>query len=125
MSKYGKGVAALLILAVAASAGWVWFNGHSAPGQILEIYQNGQLVETVNLTQSDQPRTIVLEGDNGVENTVLIQDGQVCMSHATCPDQVCVNQGWISDGAVPIVCLPNQVILQIKGGGGALDAIAG
>ena len=125
MSKYGKGVAALLILAVAASAGGVWFNGHSAPGQILEIYQNGQLVETVNLTQSGQPQTIVLEGDNGAENTVLIQDGQVCMSHATCPDQVCVNQGWISDSAVPIVCLPNQVILQIKGGGGTLDAIAG
>lgn len=125
MSKYGKGVAALLILAVAASAGWVWFNGHSSPGQILEIYQNGQLVETVNLTQSGQPQTIVLEGDNGAENTVLIQDGQVCMSHATCPDQVCVNQGWISDSAVPIVCLPNQVILQIKGGGGTLDAIAG
>lgn len=125
MSKYGKAVAALLVLAVAASAGWLWFNGRSAPGQILEIYQKGQLVETVNLTQSGQPRTIVLEGDNGAENTILIQDGQVCMSHATCPDQVCVNQGWISDGAVPIVCLPNQIILQIKGGGGALDAIAG
>ncbi len=125
MSKYGKGIAALLVLAVAASAGWLWLNGHSGSGQILEIYQHGQLVETVTLTPSGQSRTIVLTGDDGAENTVLIQDGQVCMSHATCPDQVCVNQGWIADGTVPIVCLPNQVILQIKGGGSALDAIAG
>ena len=40
-------------------------------------------------------------------------------------DQICVHQGYISDGSQPIVCLPNRLIIQIQGGGDALDAAAG
>ena len=46
-------------------------------------------------------------------------------SEAGCPDQVCVHQGFIADGTVPIVCLPNKLIIEISGGGDRLDAATG
>jgi len=49
----------------------------------------------------------------------------VRVAQADCPDQVCVHQGWIADGRVPIVCLPNQLIVQIEEGGSPLDAQTG
>lgn len=45
-------------------------------------------------------------------NTFQIKDGKVSMIHADCPDKRCVKQG--STSKLPIVCLPNELIIQIK-----------
>jgi hypothetical protein len=45
-------------------------------------------------------------------NTFQIKDGKVSMIHADCPDKRCVKQG--STSKLPIVCLPNKLIIQIK-----------
>ena len=47
-------------------------------------------------------------------NTVVIKDGLVYMSDATCKNQVCVNTGKISKKGESIVCLPNKVIVEIE-----------
>ncbi|MBQ8740752.1 MAG: NusG domain II-containing protein [Clostridia bacterium] len=47
-------------------------------------------------------------------NTVVIKDGIVYMSDATCKNQVCVNTGKISKKGESIVCLPNKVIVEIE-----------
>lgn len=54
-----------------------------------------------------------------------VEPGRIRIVSATCPDQVCVRQGWISDSTVPVVCLPNQVIVEIVGGEGFADTAAG
>ena len=56
---------------------------------------------------------------------VEITGGRIRVRRANCPDQVCVRQGWISDSSVPVVCLPHQVVIQITGGEGDVDAAAG
>ena len=39
------------------------------------------------------------------------------MQSANCPDQVCVNQGWISDASVPVVsACPTRSSLRSQGG---------
>lgn len=45
-------------------------------------------------------------------NTFQIKAGKVSMIHADCPDKRCVKQG--STSKLPIVCLPNKLIIQIK-----------
>lgn len=95
-----------------------------APAAV-EIWVDGTLVETVALEGPDLPRTILLSGAWG-SNTVEIQPGRARVSHADCPDQVCVRQGWIADGTVPIVCLPHRVTVKVVGEGvGGLDAATG
>ena len=54
-----------------------------------------------------------------------MEKGRIRVSKADCPDQICANQGWISDGAVPIICLPHKLMIEIVGGGGELDGGAG
>ena len=91
-------------------------------GITAEIYQNGTLLHTIYLNEA---RSITVPAPNGGFNTVSIESGRVCVSHASCPDQVCVRQGWVSQSSIPIVCLPNQLVIQIKGGESHLDAATG
>ena len=72
----------------------------------------------------DEPRSLVLEDESG-SNTVTVEKGRICILEADCPDQICVNQGWISDSTVPIVCLPHKLMIEIVSGGGELDGGAG
>ena len=115
-----------LLLAVLACAGFLlWQRAHAQVGVTAEIYQNGELVETIRLDQVTEAYTILVEGEDGAENLVEAAPGRIRMKSADCPDQVCVQQGWISDSTVPIVCLPHQVIIEVTGGDSYADAAAG
>ena len=80
--------------------------------------------EEIDLERVTEPRTLTLEDGRG-RNTVLVERGRICVSEADCPDQICVKQGWISDGTVPIVCLPHRLVIEITGDGGDVDGAAG
>ena len=72
----------------------------------------------------EESYTLTFEDERGT-NTVLVEPGRIRISEADCPDQVCVNQGFISDGTVPIVCLPHRLLVEIVGAEGDLDGGAG
>ncbi len=118
-----KVIVFLLAAAVAASAGWILFRRGEAPSPIARITRDGVLLEEIGLDQVDRPRSFALEDGSG-SNTVTVERGRICISEADCPDQICVRQGWISDGTVPIVCLPHRLMIEIVGGG-AFDGGAG
>lgn len=58
---------------------------------------------------------------NGGTNVLVIENGKAYVSHATCPDGLCKNQGRISMTGERIVCLPNKVMIEIIGEGEGLD----
>ena len=119
-----KVIVLLLIAAVAVSAAVLLLRGGSAPSPVARITRDGVLLEEIDLTTVDQPYTLTFEDESG-RNVVTVEQGRIRVSEADCPDRVCVNQGWISDGTVPIVCLPHRLMIEIKGGGGELDGGAG
>ncbi len=49
-------------------------------------------------------------------NSVGIEHGKVRMLSADCPDKRCVKQG--AGDLLPIICLPNQVVVEIRSPGG-------
>ncbi|MGN1187013.1 MAG: NusG domain II-containing protein, partial [Lachnospiraceae bacterium] len=59
-----------------------------------------------------------------VHNKVIIDDGVVWMEEADCPDKLCINQGKISKAGQTIICLPNRVMVTIKGGNIQYDGVA-
>lgn len=93
-------------------------------GTVAVIKQNGTVLHQIDLSKLQQPLTITVEGNDGLCNTIVAQPGKICVQSANCPDQVCVNQGWIHNSALPIVCLPNQLIIEITGGESEFDAVA-
>ncbi len=63
--------------------------------------------------QSALPESVVVNGD--YHNEVVIENGQVQMAEANCPDKVCLHHTPIDTAGQSIVCLPNQVVVTISG----------
>ena len=91
----------------------------ASPGVRARISQNGAVIRTLSL---DEEQEFTLSAPNGGSNTVTVRDGKIRVSHATCPDQICVKQGWVDARSTPIVCLPNGLVIEIQGGDSTLDA---
>lgn len=53
-------------------------------------------------------------GDETGGNTLRIEPGRICVVRADCPDQTCVNMGWLSHGAMPVVCLPHRIVIRLE-----------
>jgi hypothetical protein len=64
----------------------------------------------------------------GESNTISVQRGKIAVVDADCRDKICVNTGYISTGAAPIVCLPHKLTIMIVDDGeteNKIDAVAG
>ena len=59
--------------------------------------------------------------NEGRHNTVRVEGGEIFMLDASCPDLACVRQGKISTGSGAIVCLPNKVLIKLRGDIGSGD----
>lgn len=53
-----------------------------------------------------------------------VRDGAAAFVRSNCPDQVCVNTGWLRISGDFAACLPNEVLLVIPVEDGGVDAIA-
>lgn len=116
-------VGLFLLLAVAVSAVLLLFP-RAQEGTLARISLDGEVVRQLDLSRITAPERFTLTGKSGLTNTITVEPGRICVSHADCPDQICVHQGYIDNGTVPIVCLPNRLVIEIIGGGG-LDAATG
>lgn len=124
MNRNAKVILLLLVLVGAACAAFVLLRP-AGTGVVARITLDGELVEEIDLSAVTQAYTFTVKGPGGFTNTIQVEHGRIRVLEAGCPDQVCVNQGYISDGTVPIVCLPNRLVIEIVGGGDSLDAAAG
>lgn len=112
-----------LVLVVLVCVGLLLFQMlHRQTGALVRITQDGQVVGEYPL---DQPQTLRFENDHGGYNVVVIADGSVRVSEASCPDQICVHRGPTNQTADPIACLPNGLIVEVIGGDGTsqLDGV--
>ncbi len=73
----------------------------------------------------DEERDIIISGKNGLNNHLVIKNGEADITGADCPDKLCVHQKKISRNGETIVCLPNRVVIEIKGEDeGSVDTVA-
>lgn len=107
------------LLLISAVVGWM-FAGKD--GKTAVVTLDGIVLAEIDLSKVETSYTIEAEGK--YHNTIEFDRGCVRVSYADCPDQVCVDTGWIEDGTVPIVCLPNRLVIEITGEGDGLDISA-
>ncbi len=81
-------------------------------GKTAEIYTDNKLIRTVSLDKDDE--FIVENGDN--YNIVRIRNGKISVVEADCKNQICVKQGEIDNSLLPIVCVPNGLVIKVKNG---------
>jgi len=79
-----------------------------------QVYLDGELLRSIDLSAVAAPYEFDVESELGT-NTVRVENGAIAVISADCPDQVCVRQGFVSDDAIPIVCLPHRLVIQLTG----------
>lgn len=110
--KLKKGDLILILTAVLVSGIALWFFKSTDAGEKVLITANGKTLEYSLF----EDREIKLAKGKKYSNLIQIKDGKVKMLEADCPDQVCVNHRAIDKDGEMIICLPNEVFIQIKGG---------
>ena len=93
--------------------------GFSVPGDSVAVTVDGKLQGVYDLSKN---RVVQIDSANG-HNTMEIRDGQVSMTEADCPNGDCLAFGSIRHTNQVIVCLPNKVVLTLRGSDG-LDSIS-
>lgn len=81
---------------------------------IADIYQNGELLESIPLHSVIATYTIRVTGTGGCTNIIEVRNGSIGIISADCPDKLCVKQGFIDSSLLPITCLPNRVVIQLR-----------
>ena len=99
------------LLLTSAALSFFLFHGNT-DGVMANIYQYGVCIHSIDLSRVSESYALEISG--AVENTILIENGRICVAEATCPDQICVHQGWIANSVVPVVCLPNSLVIRIE-----------
>ena len=114
-----------LLLIVICTLVILLHNNSSKTAKTAEIIQNGEVIRTVDLQNVPEPYEFEVISPNGGYNTVRVEYGKIGIIRASCPDQICVKQGFIADGVLPVVCLPNRLSVVITDDSSELDAVTG
>ncbi len=111
-------ILAAVVLAVGAAA--LFLNQENAPvaaSREVRVYLDGVLYATGHLGQKED---IVVHNADGEENVISFTENGVYMKSATCHNQLCVNQGLLTDENFrtrfyrnEIICLPNRVTVEM------------
>ena len=113
------------VLAMSASAA-VFMTHFQTQSSHAHIYQNGVLIDVLDLSQAREPFFLTAQGSGPGGNTIEVEQGRIRISQAHCPDELCVRQGWVSGGPMPIVCLPHRLVIRMVGGDDfGVDAVVG
>ena len=104
-------LAAAILLIAAAVFGFNYVS-HRTPAATAQISVDVKVVEILDLSK-DTELTVTSPG--GGTNHLIVKDGEIWCSEASCPDKVCVHQGKKHLSSDTIVCLPNKMVVTITG----------
>jgi hypothetical protein len=114
----------IIVLAVVALSAFLIAQGIAGAGADynLEVRVSVNGNEVLSHPLSEDAAELTVQGYGG-ESYLEIDGGRVRMIDSACPDKLCVKTGWISRPGESIVCLPNRVVIEIKGGEGGPDVV--
>ncbi|MPW26901.1 NusG domain II-containing protein [Alkalibaculum sp. M08DMB] len=102
----------VIVLAIALISIFIMHNNSESDIQTkMVIRAANEIYDEIPLTE-DTNETINVETARGL-NKIKIENGVVSINEADCPDQICVHNRPIDQVGEIIVCLPNQVIVEI------------
>lgn len=114
MTKGDKILIVVIILVSVISLGFVKSGLFKYNDKYISVQVNGEEYKKIYFDDSVIGKTITIDTPYG-HNVLEIGDGEVRVIEASCPDKLDVLQGSISEPGEIIVCLPNRLIVEIKG----------
>lgn len=83
---------------------------NTGKGGTAVVRSDGNVIDTISL---DKNGTYSYSNEHGY-NIVEITDGKVRVIEADCPNQDCVNKGYIKRNNESVICLPHRFEVTIK-----------
>ena len=77
----------------------------------VDVSVNGTTVATYRL---DEEIDTWIDGYQGGQNHLVIQDGCGRIEESDCTVKLCVKQGSVSESFESLVCLPNRLVVAVK-----------
>ncbi|WFA10425.1 NusG domain II-containing protein [Tissierella sp. Yu-01] len=114
LTKGDKFLIVLIILVSFSAMGYIRLQALSNDEKYVSIQVNGEEIKRFIFDSKLVGQTIPIETKYGY-NLIEIGDEQVRVIEADCPDKIDVKQGYISKIGETIVCLPNKLVVEIKG----------
>ena len=111
INRYDIGLIAAIII---INVFFIFYGGRNvqkASSKIAYIYSENQLFREYVL-DDDVSDEVKIKTEKGY-NILHIEDGQIWIHDASCPDKICISQGKISHDGEIIVCLPNKMLIKI------------
>lgn len=106
---------AVILSSAALALQRVWQGG--ADRLVADIYVRGRLIEARPLDTDG-----VFPVGDGTMVTIEVKDGRVRVAESDCPRRTCARMGWASRAGQTIVCVPNRLLIQIRGDRQDVDA---
>lgn len=78
-------------------------------GKFAEIYSDNRLIRTVSLDKDDE---FTVKSKKGY-NIIRVRKGKISVIESDCKNKICINQGEVSNDLIPIVCVPNGLVIRI------------
>ena len=117
MTKGDKYLIIIIIIISLISIIYVERDATSYNSKYISIQVNGKEYKKITFNPKMVGKTIPIKTKYGY-NLIEIGDEKVRVIEADCPDKLDVKQGYISKPGETIVCLPNRLIVEIKGENG-------
>lgn len=114
MTKGDKVLIFVVVLLTILSLGFIKRQAFSNQSKFISIQVDGKEVKKIIFDEEIIGKTIPINSEYGY-NLIEIGDEKVRVIEADCPDKIDVRQGYISKIGETIVCLPNKMIVEIKG----------
>ncbi len=114
-SRPGDWLIIFLFFALAAGSfrpgGWFGANENAAENPVAAVTVGNHEVTALSLAK---PIDLAVQGARG-EITLQVQNRRIRVLRSTCPNQVCVRQGAVCRPGEMLVCVPNRLIVLIRG----------
>lgn len=114
MTKGDKILIVFVVITSLLSLGFIKNNNAGYKEKYISIQVNGNEYKKIIFDKKVIGKTIPIETEFGY-NLIEIGDDEVWVVEASCPDELDVKQGKISRSGEIIVCLPNKLVIEIKG----------
>lgn len=117
MIKLTRGDKLLIVLVVILSMMSLMFiktQGLSKDDKYISVQVDGEEIKKIYFDKKLIGNEIPIETEYGY-NIIELGDEEVRVIDASCPDKLDVLQGAISNIGETIVCLPNRLVVEIKG----------
>lgn len=103
-------IAAVLTLALLVWGGWTLF--HTSDGDLYAVAElDGTEVARLPLSKDTE---YTVDCGEGEYNRIVVADGYVFVSEASCPDKICAHTGKVNEPGDSIVCLPHRLVVRVE-----------